>query len=394
MERVLYLTRNGLAEPLGRSQVLAYLRGLARDFAIDLVTFERPGDLADGAAMDALRRDCAAAGIDWHPQPFGGRPRFAGAARDLARMRAVADRLVRARGTALIHARSYLPAEVARRVGRARGVPFLFDMRALWPDELIAAGRLRAGGPVERVLRGIERACLRDAAGVVSLTEAAVGHLRAAHPDALRGRDVTVIPTCADLDRFAPAPLPGGPRVWGCAGTVLSGWFRLDLLDAAWSAAAARDPAARFEVVSRDDPAGVRAGLPGVPAERLAVGPATPAEMPARLAAQHVGCMAFTGGVAKLGSAPTRLAEVLGTGRPVLANAGVGDVEAVVEGDRVGVVLRGDVGAALDALEAAMADPALPARCRASAERRFSLRTGTDAYRALYRAAIDGARRA
>jgi len=38
----LYLTRNGLLEPLGQSQVIAYLRGLSQNYKITLITYEKP----------------------------------------------------------------------------------------------------------------------------------------------------------------------------------------------------------------------------------------------------------------------------------------------------------------------------------------------------------------
>ena len=57
-------------------------------------------------------------------------------------------RLARSKEVGLIHARSYLPAGVAWLVWRLTGTPFIFDMRALWPEELITAGRLRRGSDV------------------------------------------------------------------------------------------------------------------------------------------------------------------------------------------------------------------------------------------------------
>jgi len=46
--RALYLSHTGMTEPLGQSQVLPYLRGLARSgWSIDLVAFEE----IDGARM-------------------------------------------------------------------------------------------------------------------------------------------------------------------------------------------------------------------------------------------------------------------------------------------------------------------------------------------------------
>ena len=47
----LYLSRNGMLEPLGQSQVLSYLRGLAQDHRITLVSFERQHNLADAVAL-------------------------------------------------------------------------------------------------------------------------------------------------------------------------------------------------------------------------------------------------------------------------------------------------------------------------------------------------------
>jgi hypothetical protein len=40
--------------------------------------------------------------------------------------------------------------------------------------------------------------------------------------------------------------------VYGCIGTVLSGWFLTDWLAALFAAAARRDPSARFEIITRD----------------------------------------------------------------------------------------------------------------------------------------------
>jgi len=395
----LYLTRNGLLEPLGQSQVLPYLRGLARDYRIILISHEKPEDWVDAPRMAAARADCARHGIDWRPRPFRPRPRIVVPALSLIRMTREAWRLARRGEARLIHARSYLPAAVAWAVWRLTGTPFIFDMRALWPEEMITAGRLRRGSVLHRLLLVLERRCLRDAAAVVSLTHAAVAHLRRVYPQELSGQRIAVIPTCADLDRFTPAPVqPPGPVVHGCIGTVLSGWFRLDWLAAWIAAAAARDTRARFEIVTRDDAARVRAALDpdGTLGDRLRIEGRLPESMPEAVRGHDLSVMLFTDGLGKLGSSPTRMAEVLGCGRPVVANAGVGDVARIVTEYRVGVLLEGpepaQVSAALAALDRLMADPDLPARCRAAAEGVFSLATGVADYGYLYRGILIGQR--
>lgn len=129
----LYLTRKGLLEPLGQSQVLAYLRGLSLDYRITLITYEKDEDRADADRMAAARAECDRLGIRWLPQRLRSRPRVIAPALSMLRMVWLVRREVNGQGARLIHARSYIPAAVARVVSRITGVPFIFDMRALWP---------------------------------------------------------------------------------------------------------------------------------------------------------------------------------------------------------------------------------------------------------------------
>ncbi|MGC9418253.1 MAG: glycosyltransferase [Rhodovulum sp.] len=390
MTHILYLTRNGLLEPLGQSQVMSYLRGLPRDHRISLVSFEKPEDWADEAAMARARADCAAHGIEWRPQRFRRRPPLIAPAWGQVVMGAVALRLVLSRKVGLVHARSYLPAGIAWVLWRLTGTPFIFDMRALWPEELITAGRLRRGSVIHRMLARLERLCLRDAAGVVSLTEAAVRYLEEVYPKELSGKRIRVIPTCADLDRFTPPSEHPETAVYGCVGTVLSGWFRIDWLAAFFRAVARKDAEARFEIVTRDDADTVRARLnERGKLEALSIFASPPQLVHEAVEKHSVSVMFFTDGRSKLGSAPTRLGEVLGCGIPVVANEGVGDVAEIIRRYRVGVIARDGSDAAMDEavaeLDQLRKDPDLATRCRQAAEDVFSLERGTDAYRSLYR---------
>lgn len=388
MTATLYVTRNGLLEPLGQSQVLAYLRGLSREYAITLITYEKDEDRANGPRMAAAHAECAALGIAWMPQRFRPRPRIVAPALSMMRMAWLCRREVRRRGIELIHARSYIPAAAALLVGWLTRTPFIFDMRALWPEELITAGRLRRGSLLHKTIVAAERVCLRRAAGVVSLTHAAVNHLKNEYPDALAGQRVAVIPTCADLDRFTPAAYPPASRVIGCLGTLTSGWFRLEWLYSFLSAAAACDPDVRFELTTRDEPGPIRAGIARDVRDRVSIAPATADTVQHVLHGQIASVMFFTDGLSKLGSSPTRMGEVLGCGLPVVANEGVGDVARIVRDHRVGVLAKsatqGDMRAAWEELQALLADPGLAVRCRKAAEEIFSLKKGTEAYRALY----------
>jgi glycosyltransferase involved in cell wall biosynthesis len=388
----LYLSRNGLLEPLGQSQVFAYLRGLSQDYNITLITYEKDEDWADKARLQKARTDCKDLGIRWLPQHFRRWPKIVAPAFSMIRMVWLVRREVRRRDIRLIHARSNIPAATALAVSWITGVPFLFDLRSLFPEELITARRMRRGSFLHRAIIWAERLCLAKSAAVISQTHVAVNHLKSVYPTELKNQRLVMIPTCADLDRFSP-PLdrPSGPTVHGCIGTILSGWFRTDWLAAWLSAVAQDDTDARFDIVTRDDADRVRVALDPMNkfGDRLMIGPRPSEEMPAAVRGHDLTVMFYAGGeVSELGRSPTRMAEVLGCGLPVVANEGVGDVADIIRRYNVGVVVKDGSNvammAALDELKELRSDPDLPSRCRKAAEEVFSLQAGTEAYRKLY----------
>lgn len=393
--KVLYLSYTGLLEPLGRSQVLTYLLELSEQHSITVISFEKRSDLANSLAVSRLAEECAAARIAWRPRLYHQRPRLVATGFDtLFFFWSAVFEVLRSR-IQVVHARSYVAAFVAWAMWRLGGPPFLFDMRALWLDEMIEAGRLKPGSWLHRTLQWAERRCLIDAAAVVSLTQAAVPHLLTLTNGKMR-QPVAVIPTCVDLDRFSQvqpsSALHDGQIRVGCVGTVLSGWFLTSWLATFFRAAADRWPDAQFEIVSRDDPDEVRAALAhfiGPLAAQIRCRSAAFDEVPGLISALDAGALFFATGLSRLGSCPTRMGEFLAAGRPIVANAGVGDFAQVIRERRVGVIVTSDDPAAMaqacDDLAALLADPGIGDRCRQTAMDLFSHQRGVATYDELYR---------
>ncbi len=393
MNSVLYLTRNGLLEPLGQSQIFPYLKCLASGASITLISFEKHADLADRSANSYALFQCSEHGICWISLRFHAYPRLLAPALAILQLTFVALwQWRRNHKPDLIHARSYVPAAIALLLHRLTNVPFIFDMRALWPEELITARRLRRGSWLHLVLLWFERRCIKEASGVVTLTQASVNYLKATYPRDLANQQIVVIPTCVDLQRFQP-PSPSATEqlVIGCIGTVLSGWFLIVWLRAFFEAVARFDSTARFELISRDPKEAILAAFQPARAlaDRLRIQSASPAEMPTILQRHTTSVMFYAGGLtSELGRSPTRMAEVLACGRPVVANPGVGDVEQVIRQHRVGVLAAGPSPDQMDTcvteLYALLEDIDLASRCRRTAEQLFSLESGSSAYRQLY----------
>lgn len=391
MKSLLYIAYDGMLEPLGQSQVLAYLEHLAADGPIHLLSFEKAEDWADADARARVQARMDAAGIHWHPRRYHKRPSAVATSWDIGIGILSGLWLVLHYRLRIVHARSYVAAVMALALKRLTGGKFVFDMRGFWADERVDGGMWPRDGRMYRVAKWFERRFLLNADHVVSLTHAAVAEMQ--RFDYLHGRmpSVTVIPTCADLQRFAPQPAPQGDFVLGYVGSAGT-WYLFEAVVAAFARLRERMPDARLLVVNRHEHAYIRERLQagGVPADAVELRAANHADVPALMARMHAGVFFIKPVFSKQASAPTKLGEFLGCGIPCLANTGVGDMSAVLEGERVGVAVDAFDQAALDAgltrLLALMQEPGLRERCVAAAHRHFSLDEGVARYQAVYQA--------
>ena len=380
-----------MLEPLGQSQVLAYLKRLADGRCIHLISFEKADDWANIVERERIGQDIAGSGIVWHPLRYHKRPTALATTWDIACGIGLGLWLVLRHRLGIVHARSYVPSVMALALKRVTGVKYVFDMRGFWADERVDGNLWPRTGRMYSVSKGFERRFLLAADHVVSLTHAAVTEMQRFSYLQERIPPVTVIPTCADLTRFKPMP-----RMPERAGFVLGyvgsagTWYLFDEVVACFAELLRLRPDARFLIVNRGEHAYIRERLAaaGVPAESVELTTATHAEVPQQIARMDAGIFFIRQVFSKQASAPTKLAELLGCSVPCLGNAGVGDMAEVLEGERVGVALqafdRASLTAGLDRLLALVEDPSTAARCVAAAHKHFSLDEGVKRYAAAY----------
>lgn len=366
--RVRYLSFDGLMEGVGRSQVLAYVeRAAARGVEVELHSFERR------PVTPLVRARTDAAGVRWHPHPFGAEGARGGAAR-------VARAALWARTDDVVHARSDLAAGAAV-LGRSRS--WIWDVRSLWADQRLALGALQAGSPEERVLRRVERSAARGSSAVITLTQAVLPVLDLRH-GGLVSRKSHVIATCVDTVRFASTPSPSAEPMQLLLAGTLNRYYDVPLMVELVRELQRRRPA-RLRVLAPeatpwDDLFDV------VRADRDR---ASPEDMPEAIACSHVGLSVCRddAGISLTAAMPTKIGEFLASGRPVVVNEKLGDAARLVREHAAGVVLRSgqeSVRKAADQLEALLADPHTPRRCRSLAEMHFDLDKAADALVKIY----------
>src|SRR5207245_11585100 len=93
-------------------------------------------------------------------------------------------------------------------IARVRRVPFVLEVRDLWPEAIVGLGLMRPG-PAVRILEGLARFLYRQAALVVVVTEAFADRLA---EQGVPRRKLAVIPNGADTRLFSPAADGGSTR--------------------------------------------------------------------------------------------------------------------------------------------------------------------------------------
>lgn len=390
MARVLYVSYDGLMEPLGRSQVLQYVCGLAAEHRIFLVTYEKPGDLEDHEGLESLARIVGDLGIQWTPLRYHKRPTIPATAFDIAFGLLTCASICVREGIEIFHARSYVPGLIGIALKRAMGVRFVFDMRGFWPDQRIDDGFWTRDGWAYRIAKWFERHLLTEADVVVTLTRSAIRIIEKL--PYLKGRDQTfeVIPTCTNLTLFKvlEGRAAGKPFHLGFVGSV-----RLYLFDevlACFLALRIKRPDARLLLISRDEPAALlqRTAAAGVPSHAVSIKAVAFDEVAAEINSMDAGIFFLAPTEARQGISPTKLGEFLACGVPCLTNSGVGDFEEIIDKSGGGIILREFSPAARAEAVASLLELAARAdireRCASAARQFFNLDTGIAAYSRIY----------
>ncbi len=387
---VVYVSYDGMHEPLGQSQVLPYLRRLAAlGHSFELISFEKP-------PHPLHFRKVIHPGIRWTALRYHKRPTVPATLFDMAQGATVSGLQALLARADLVHVRSYVPATLSVPLILLGRRPLLFDMRGLWPDERVEDGNWSPTSGVYRGAKWVERNLVHVASAITVLTNSMARYLRHEAPFRARIRaPIHVIPTCTDLERFSPevapnsevAALTAGHRTLTYVGSFGGRYLAEEMARfyLAWRRYAAP---ARFLVVSRQDPEQIRSVLASQNvAHELIHRSATNTEVPALLRCAEAGVFFHPERFANRGAAPTKAGEMLAAGLSVAGNC-IGDVPEVI-GDLGGVVLRQFDSDSLDTAAQRLAvlasHPDRTSRSRTIAQRWFSLERGANAYHELYR---------
>ena len=400
--RVLFISYNGMLDPLGQSQVLPYLRELARrGVGFTLLSFERAKAFEPPGVLQCqqLREKLKAQGIEWHWLRYHQRPSIPATIYDVMAGYRKAAALVRRNRIEMVHARGHIPATIALALKRRFGTKMIFDLRGLMAEEYRDANHWREDGLPFRLTKAAERRILAATDGIVTLTERIWPIIK--EWEGLRGRAVEheVIPCCVDLSLFGfsaeerarrRSELRLDDRLTMVYSGSLDGWYLTEEMADFFASYLKRDERAHLLWLTTGSHDRVRQLMAArnVAEKNFSVLAVAVGEVPSYLAAADIGLAFIKRCVSKLASSPTKNGEYLACGLPLVINAGVGDSDALIHDWKAGVLIDEFTDEAFAQagrdVDAAVHDPEARRHARSVAEQVFDLRIAGERYAALY----------
>lgn len=391
---VLYISYDGILDPVGQSQIIPYLsRLINKGASITLISFEKKDKWKLKNAISTQNNLMSKSKIKWIPLRYHKKPVITATFFDILRGFLVGLFLTWRYDIEIIHARGYVTGLMAwfiKKVTRAR---FIFDMRGFWADEKVDAKAWFPKGILYRLTKYMERVFICGSDEIVVLTKEAKRILE----DKFERNNISVIPCCVDLELFNPCPsdnsnlnLPPGRFIVTYLGSVGT-FYRFDEIVHFYSLLREEIPEAFFLTITNNDLPLISETFArySIESNNYLITSVVHSEVPTILKQSTISLIFYHRPLSGVGCCPIKFGESLSCGVPVVINSGIGDCDQIVQKERVGLVIeeytKEAYEKAIQSLQELLKEGSrLRERCRNVAEMYFSLEMGGQKYWEIY----------
>jgi glycosyltransferase involved in cell wall biosynthesis len=357
MRNVLYISYDGMTDPLGQSQVIPYLQGLsAKGYSITLISCEKPDRFISSG--DGINKILASSGISWHPVTYSLLPSIVAKQLTLFALKRKAIHCCKKNKFSIVHCRSYMASLIGLQLKARYNLRFIFDMRGFWADERLDGKLWSLENFIQRKLyfyfKRKEVEFLTSADYTISLTENAKQEILSWPAFQNKRLPIEIIPCCADLNLFSPEyidpvklkslenelGIKKSDFVLSYLGSVGT-WYLLDEMLDFFACLLESRKNSKFLIISPDDKNLImnKASAKGIPSDKLIIVSAARLQVPLYLSLSAVSVYFIRPLYSKKASSPTKTAEIMGLGIPVITNRGIGDSDRIIAESDAGLLI-------------------------------------------------------
>ncbi len=399
---ILYLTYDGITEPLGQSQILSYVKGLARihGWKIDILSFEKN---ISTPLKTQFKSELERLNIRWIAKRFTTSPPVVSTLYDMLKMYITGINLFKTNEYKIIHARSLMPAYVGLKLKEKFGAKLIFDMRGFWADQRIESGVWNGNNPAYRYLykitKRIERELLSYSDHIVVLTHKAKQIIEQWQEDNyISGNSaISVIPCCAvpdDIPLSTPENkknfrkrfnLPEHAYIIGHIGSFIPWYLFEEMIVFFKELKRKRSDAHLLIAIKNINDNAIKFFKDRLDESDYTLTSVSAQESKLLIATLDAGLVFVQQTFSSAGASPTKLAELLFAGVPVIATD-IGDIRYILNATGGGIVISDFSREALSqAIDLLLSQNWNPQQIRERAIPLLNTKKGIDVYNAIYK---------
>ena len=386
-KKVLFISYDGMTDPLGQSQVIPYLQGLSKaGYRIFLISCEKKQVYHQN--KETIQQILDADSITWVPLNYTKKPPVLSTLLDVFKIKKAAKKIHREHTLDMVHTRAGVPALIGLWMKNTMGIKFLNDIREFYADGRVDGGMWNLKTPMYKTVydyfKKKEREAMIKSDGIVCLTYVAQDIIKT-WPEYKQNIPLEVIPCSVDLELFNPSAVNEEEKrqlqnelkidaddfIISYLGSI-GGWYLTDEMMQFCKVLSDKMPAAKFLFISphRHDDIKAAALKYGIDAAKIITKKASRKQVPVLLSLSGYSVFFIKPCYSKQSSSPTKHGEIMAMGIPVITNSGVGDVANIVAAFNSGIVIDNFTN---DAYEAVARKITLDSDCDADKIRQGAL---------------------
>jgi len=335
-KNVIYISPDGMLEPLGYSQVLKYLLEISTDFEVILISFEKEADLSKTGLKEGVYDLCQSNNIKWIWFKYDNWPKLSSSLFNIIKLFFVVFFLLCKKEISLIHIRSYFPGVIIPILKRMFNFQFIFDMRGLWADEKHDRLDWSKKSYKYRFFKQLESYLLTQSVRIVSLTYGLKEFL--IESKKIPKNKIEVIRTCADPKEFFP--IKGNKKdtlTLGYLGNIDTAYNFEEIVKFFKNFLEFHDNSIlKILTKSNSDELFILLKKYEVPRSKVVLKYALREELNREINSFDLLIFCLKENYSVIASMPTKVGEALSCGKPVICNAFNKDISELIETNNIG----------------------------------------------------------
>lgn len=354
-KKVLFISYDGLTDPLGQSQILPYLIGLSNlGHSIHILSCEKKENFE--LNFNQVNEKIMNSQLSWTYTFYSNRPPIISTVFIIQKMKSLALKIAQKQQTEIIHCRSLIPAMIGSSIKKKQGGKLVFDIRGFWADERIEGGIWNYNNPLFRFIynffKSKEKHLFENSDYIISLTENAKNFIAANFKT--KG-NFQVIPCSVDLNHFNSNQLDDkliaslklkfnflpSDFVLTYVGSLGTRYLLKEML-LFFKSLKQQKKEAKFLFITKSNTKEIESICKehAIDFSSVIITSCDYNEIPNYIAVGNASIFFIVTSFTGKAVSPTKQSEVMSLGLPIVSNSGLGDTDKILEATNTGIVVK------------------------------------------------------